>query len=527
MTRQDKLNSIGQCQPSVFELTGTKNQMSYFIIPLPHDVYTSKEPETVLQNFKELGWEIMNHANPYQGFNSDQKRIYPHDEASINSIKSYIYEHMLPNISDTKNDPKKAARYFFSNYSNLMLQKNDFEQLWMFEEVDSKNNSIYKAQIDLDGIDLWIFNKHIAFFTLRTKLNINDNSTVSNISSKYNRTMRDFRKIYVNEEKYLFTNDSTAGVSLITWLLNLITNKGQSNNLLKLTSNLLNENQNHIIYHNSYYAKMITALHINENEFNGIEIESTYAGELNSINITGTSVLEEMPYHLASTGEIYPNKMWENNEEYINEEVNKGGINIWKYWSGIAMHDAMAFFSVGEGGTGIINHARHSYYFIYMLNLYVNYTLRLFEHKLIDREFTNIENIYPIFIDTQRLRNQFMSSEIATKFQPNIVHNAISSAMKTDKIFLEIKENIDGTMELTRQNTDMMITAVMSLFTFCGIWISQDKLLEVFKLYPWWSAAGTITVFSLLILIIIKRSSAARLIKQIRRKLIQIVESYF
>ena len=450
-----------------------------------------------------------------------QERIFPNDAVSMGAVKAYIYNHMLPTMP-SYSDRSKAIREVFAEFGNLLFRKEDIASLWQFE--GDERDTVFNAKVDLEGIDLWVLNKHIAFFVLRTKMNIDDSSTLSDISSRYNRVMRDFRGVYVNEEKRLFSNNASKGIKLVEWLLKLVTPQGEETNLIGNTQAMCEMDEFYPIHNSAHYAKMITALHIEESGFYGEEIEDTYTEELLYAQINGTGILEEVPYHLASTGELYPCKMWENNESYINEQVNIHGINIWKYWSGIAMHDSMAFFSIGEGGSGIVNHARHSYYFIYMLNFYINYTLRYFEHRLIDKEFTSIENIYPMFIEMQRLRNQFMSAEIATKFQPNIVHNAISSAMKTEEIYGEIKENVDATLALTRQNTDMMVTAAMSLFTFGGLWVSQEKLIELFKQHPWWSASAALFVFVVVLVAIAKRSQLVRWGKKLRRKVYRMIQ---
>ena len=256
------------------------------------------------------------------------------------------------------------------------------------------------------------------------------------------------------------------------------------------------------IYNTSYYAKLITAIHVDTDTIkdeNGEDfiIEPLEKNNLIFKEINGTGTLEEIPYYLATTSELYPYGMFDANEEYIHSLVDEGGITIWKYWSGIAVKDSLAFFSLKSGGSNIVNNARNCYYFIYMLNLYINYKLRYFEHTLIDKDFTNLDKIYPKFVQLQQLRNQFMSNEIAVRFQSNIIHNAISEALNTSNMYEEVKENVIDTLELTRNNTDMILTVGTSVVAFMGAWISQDTINELYQKQP------ALTVSSILVVVFI------------------------
>ena len=505
MTRQETLKGIGECKPSTFTQANIKNQMSYFIIPTPHEVYKKKNYWELIFNFKKLGWEV---ANPKE---AEADRIFSHDARSMGSIKSYLYNQMLPQMQNNVSQIDE----FFSENQNLLLQKDTSSSQYNF-----KCNE-YETTFHLDAIDLWILDEHIAFFVLKTRLTAEDESSVSDISSKFNRTMRDFKALYYDDKKQLFSNSAEQGVSVLDWLYSLveIEEKSLLSHTEEKVQTLQNRDEYYPIFHTSYNAKMITAMHIDEMQINGEDIEPTFKSDLIHSQINGTSAIEETPYYLASTSELYPSKGWESNEEFLNDQVNNGEINIWKYWSGVVLHDSMAFFSIGDGGSAVVNSARNSYYFIYILNLYVNYKLRYFEHKLIDSEFTSIENIYPMFTDLQRLKNQFMGMEISSLFQPNIVHQAIGGAMKTDDIFDEIKDNVEGTLNLTTQNTDIMITAIISIFSVMGLWLNQEMMLDFFDRDPILAVFLSVVTLIGISIVIIKRSVVITKLKRWRKKI--------
>ena len=275
---------------------------------------------------------------------------------------------------------------------------------------------------------------------------------------------------------------------------------------------------------------MITAIQIDtdtikDNNDNEVAIEGSFEEELKFIEIDGSSTLDEMPYYLATTSDIYPDRLFEASEAYIYSLMNEGGISLWKYWSGVAIEDSLAFFSLKSGGSGIVNSARNNVYFIYMLNLYINYQLRYLEHTLIDKDFINIDNIYPKIMDLQRLNNQFIGNEIAIKFQPNEIHQAISKALQTKEMFEEIENNIAKTYELTKDNTNIIITIFMGFATFIGAFLSKDKIISFYDKHT--NTAITITIFVILFVIIgiVKRKSVMSFINKIFNKISYLIPS--
>ena len=519
MTRQEKITAIGECSASIYK--DIANHMSYFIIPVAHNVFGSSNSLT-LDKIKKLGWTMANVQvdETKKGSTQEHKRVFREDPTNMNAIKSYIYEHMVPDFSYRKPKKEKDFRTFLGDFNNILLQKTDLHKDWTVTEVPH-NREPTSMRIELDGIDLWILNKNIAFFTLRTKQSVSDTTSLSDISSKLNRVMREFRTVYVNEKNHTFSNAKNGGTPLVEWLFELTMIEEEKDavntSILGFSVAELQSSKYSMIYENSYYSKMITAVHIDESTFAEEELIQKCEGEISYDVYDSIDAFQEMSFLLGSTSELFPDQAWENNEEYIYNQLNLGGINIWKNWTGAALHDSLAFFAAGKGNSGIVHQARNGYYFIYMLNLYINYSLRVFEHKLIDKEFIDIEKIYPLYVEKQRLRNQFMGIEIATRFQPNFIHERISRAMKTDTIYSEIQQNIDNTLSLTQKNTDIMITAVLSIFTFSGLWISQDKLFTLFSDYPLRSALASVTVLIFVIVLLVNRSKIIQKSKRFRQ----------
>lgn len=555
MTRQEKITEIGKLKPSTFTWDKkdiAKNQMSYFIIPFAHEIYSKKAPVKIVENLESLNWKMVNNIakkdnklvmlsveqekqrvadeklfekKRKRGLTSEDDKLEfqttrilstSGDARNMDSIKLYLYDEMMPRCT--------SIEEHFEGQKNLIFQKSDIDKEWSFKYYEGPKDNLelkYTVSFLLDGLDLLIVDKHIAFFTIKTQLPLNDESTINEISSKFNRNMRDFRSMYVDVTTKTFSNDSSQGVNVFDWFSSLVEFEDKS--LLSRTENKLQDIQNkkeyYPLFNASYNAKMITAMHVKEMSVVGEEIEPAFVDDLITMNIDGTSSLEEMPYLLATTSELYPTKGWEGNEEYINEQIGNGQINIWKYWSGVALHDSLAFFSIGEGSSAIVNTSRNSYYFIYMLNLYATYKMRYFEHKLIDNDFVSIENIRPLFSDLQRLKNQYMCTELSSLFQPNAVHEAIKGSMKTDDMYDEIKDNIEATLEITSRNTDLVVTAFISVFTIGGMYFNKDWISDLFSSHLYIALTSTVIIAFIGAIGLYNRSSIIRVIGKFRTKI--------
>lgn len=551
MTRQERITEIGKLKPSTFfidDLPQAKNQMSYFVIPFAHEIYKKKAPKKVIDKLEKLNWKVRNNLAKIDGevktlsAQEEQERVKAESEfkkkkksgkvldkdkpklqttrllsttgdaRNMESIKLYLYDEMIPRCTDIEEH--------FVTQKNLIFQNSKIEKEWTFNSYMSGELD-FEAEFLLDGLDLLIVDEHIAFFTIKTQLALDNKSSINDISSKFNRTMRDFRALYVDVQTKTFSNDSKKGINVFDWFASLVEVDGES--LLSHGDKQLQEIQNqkeyYPVFNASYNAKMITAMHIDEMHVAGEEIEPAFTDDLITMNIDGTSSLEEMPYLLATTSELYPTKGWEANEEYINEQIGNGQINIWKYWSGVALHDSMAFFSIGEGSSTIVNSCRNSYYFIYMLNLYASYKVRYFEHELIDNEFVSIESIRPLFSDLQRLKNQYMCTELSSLFQPNVVHEAIKGAMRTDDMYDEVKDNIEATLEITSRNTDIIVTALITIFSVGGMYFNHDMLMDFFTEHQTVAVSIGIVVSIVILIGVKERSSIIRWVKKLRTKI--------
>jgi len=450
MTRQEQIEFLGQQKPSKFN--DKKNFLSYLIIPIPHKVYDFKTIDEFLNKVDEANWDFLNKQN---------KRVLDY----ANSLKKHIYESFLPFYNEKKKDN------FFIEKKHLLLRKKINKKFKIESKYD--NGKTTDNDFILEDIDLWILEENIAFFVLKFGIDEYSKLTLNDLSIT-NRTLKDFRNLQIKNNSIIFDKENA---NFIDWLLNLT--KIDNKSFLNIKKEDLESDDFYPIYNSSYYAKLLTAVHINIEDTKLSQIEKT-TQELKTIEIDGTDTIEEMPFLLATTSELYPSKMWEANENYINEMVNKGGINIWKYWSGITLKDSLSFFSVNDGGGMIVSSCKDINYFIYIMNLYLDYSIKLLEDKLAkDKHFFDIEKSFKMAEKLQILKNLYMNEEIAIRFQPNEIHQAILSGLETKKLLEEVQNNVEKTYDRTKDNTGFIATLITITVALAGLFVSQDEIRDL------------------------------------------------
>ena len=534
MHREEILDFIGKQKPSTFSYFDEEkkedvtviNHMSYFIIPFPHAVYdgilngfnTYYKIDNFLQGMKEKNWILKNPKD------EKDEKLFKCD----NSMKRYIYNDMIPHIDFDKKINKKE---FFQKRDNLLFQ-HKINPEWSLT-IKQKNNDI-NIDFIMDDIDLWIMDDHIAFLVLKTKMPLDSELNVSEISSLFNRNMREFRSLDIDFEKQNITHHRDGGNLLDKFLVEKLSIA--NNSLLNITKKDLNEKEYYTIYNASFYAKMITAIHIDASKVENteIELEPSIEPKLNTHEVNDINVMEHCAYLLCSTSSIAPHDSYANDYGYIRSQIEKSGIGIWKYWSGLTLADSLGFFGIKEeAGSAFVSQARNESYFIYMLNMYISFKIRYFEYQLIDKDFSEVEKIKFIKEKMQRLKNEYSSKEIAKKFQPNEINSAIQKGMGYLEVYDEVESNIDNTLSLSKDRTAEYI-GIFGLILFF-----QDEIKNIFITYIMNSKIiiyfnDTFTLFHKIIIfgilsvvLIFNIKNIIKKFKRIGKKIIDIKRKYF
>lgn len=473
MTRQEKLKQIGNMHLSAYT--------SKFIIPVPHRFY--ENDISIFKDIEKSNWEIVNkhkEIKDYFGVGGHLKEGARRVGAF--SIQAYIYNNMIPKIDYV---PKES---FFNDSKTLLLNRK-------FENKKVKLRSLFdkKYSFFLRDIDVWIFEEHISFFVLNIEFDDSSKYTINELN-EFNNIFRNFKSLKLTEENDFINLKETNKIrdgeqhSFIEYLLELteiqtiekMTSRGEEivkKSFLNIDKcDCTNQYKSKIIndlysiYHTSTNAKLLvgmqtSTIYYEDEDHTYIKIEEDIEECISNKHVKEMSILSEIPFYLATCTSFTPEKSWTANDDYIYQLVNEGGLNIWKYSAGITIHDSSAFIGLGNDGGSVVGNVNGPFYFIYMLNLYINFQIRYIEHNIIDDNFESKEINY-WYKKLQKLKNQFVSDQIGIKFQENEVNKSMSSALKTHELLSEVSSNLVETKSITASNFGIYMTLVGFIFVY-------------------------------------------------------------
>lgn len=522
MKRIEILKKIGNSVPSIYhdreKDIESLNFGSIFIIPFTHNFYQQKYDDSINKKINE-NWEINNNEVESTFFCSE--------------IKKHVLESFLPTINEGK---EKEHFLFKKNYS--LRYKGDKES-FIFKHKGNDYKLLFKE------IDLWIMKREIAFISYQIELEKENIEKIETISTVINRELRDFRSLYINLEDKTIEEIPSEGkkkkeflkdkISLLRYFLELTVDKNTKESFLNvditsiekkfsLVSNkeqkendLTNETEKEIIYDSTQYAKMITSIHISDSK---IEIEEIVPLEESIKNSFEFNIIAEASYNLGtvSSFDLSKEKSFLMNEQYVYNNLNKTGIHIWKFWSGVVLKDSCSFFSLNEGRSDIVFKAKSTYYFLYILTFYINLRLKFYEHYLIDEDFIDIDKIYPLEKEIQDLKNQLIPQEISLRFQPNIVSEKINLAFNNVALLDSVESKVQNTYKYTKANTDVVFSFIVSFITLGTMWLSMDDIKHFYEESPLLTLIIFISLTIFAGFLYIKRSSVIKFLKGLIKK---------
>jgi len=460
MTRQEQLSEIGKMQ---IEDYGSK-----FIIPVPHKFY--KNSSDIFTQVEKRGWTILNRHLNAKG------ETIPKQFGAYN-IKTYIYENMIPYYFDHE------AQEFLDESKTLVLKKDIHQKM-----------HIAGFDFTLVDIDLWIFEEYISFFTINVDIDKTKYSVDELIV--FNRSLRNFKFLTMEvlgdtinlTQQPVYEGEKYVVLEKLLELTLIDDESFLNVKTIDCQYSVTKERDNELfpIYNSSANAKLLTAIQTKKTTFsNGEEVEPFDKNLINHLSVNEMSILDEAPFYIASCSSMQGSEVsFIAHDDYIYSLVDDNGYNLWKYSSGITLHDSCAF--IGMGGEDkkcgpLVSNMQSGFYFVYVLNLYINFQIRHIEHQLIDENFESIDINY-WYKKLQKLKNQFITSDIAIKFQENEVHNSISTAFKSADMLEEVTNNLMETKEITQSNRGVYMT----LFGFIFVTIFQEpiqKFVDTYSIY--------------------------------------------
>lgn len=490
--RKEFFKAIGESTPDIFQST--------YIIPFCHDVHSIKDDEELSSFAKTLessGWNILN---------NNKADLFLHD------IKQYLKDSLLPEFPSKIEEQK----VFIQSKKSLVLRSKKFTSLKLKyfprEQEDPNNPKHQEFSLNLSSIDIWLLSENIGLFVFHVEQS--HQYIIDQYSTIINRTLRDYKNIYALEDtnSINISNKSLEnGSKLIDLCFELTKKKNSDKSFLNINS----IDKEDIISQSTHYAKMLTSVYvdkkeidINNKKFDIVESRDKLTEETS----TDFNYFDELPYLLATTSSFDPSKepTFIAHRRYLYDNLQSSSINIWRGWTGISLQDSCAFFSAKDGDKFIVLSNSTSNYFLYVMNIVTNIRLKLYEVGVIDEDFINVHKIYPLKRNLQKLKNQFIANEVSIKFQPSHIYKQMEKGLKNQEILDEISNNIDTTLDLTKQNTDAFVSAGAVLFAVGSLW---EPIAKGFSLYPIITSIVSIGLVVSIIITIYKRVTVLKKIR--------------
>ncbi len=152
-------------------------------------------------------------------------------------------------------------------------------------------------------------------------------------------------------------------------------------------------------------------------------------------------------YDLASTGDegnaagLSSRKDWQVSPEYLRSLFATQGIEIWEYWRGMALHDALAFLSY-DRSMPIGWQAEAYYYPLYVYHYHVQHRLNCFSEEIIDQELSDVLQARGIKNDFNKFRNQYWFRDLTKDFQGLEVAKKLKAGMGIEEIYNTVEAEI-------------------------------------------------------------------------------------
>lgn len=418
MHYKELLTSLGQCTPTEYE--GDANHISTFIVPFEHEFYKDFSVfQKMHSSMLAKKWVFNNSSQAFH------EKIYP-------KLKKNILDGIFGCYGE------KEAKSFFDNGKALSFSSKEIpNDIWSFLAKNGEGSFVKK--ITFLGLDLWLF-KEIGFFVYK----ISSKEDLNTISKDLYRNLRDFRALTFDREKKEIIYVGKDGGNINEFI-------NQCTGLKICCDNKL-----------STYAKTINAINLTDVSPFKETFEQALSRDENGISFYAAQdvdVLMQATYLFATTSDFFPQNCDEPSDSYIHAMVGKSGIDIWKYWKGIVLHDTLSFVSYGKSGGGsIVSEAKRINYLLYIINLYTYFKLTQMDKLLSSPEFLDIDHLFKAREEVQILKNQFFVSKIATAFQPNEINAKIHEGLELQNLLEEVENNILQSYEFSKENYSMMIT---------------------------------------------------------------------
>ncbi len=171
---------------------------------------------------------------------------------------------------------------------------------------------------------------------------------------------------------------------------------------------------------------------------------------------------------------------WEYNREYIRSLMENNLIEVWEYWSALALRDTIAFVSYSTK-VPIMWQAESRYYPLYVFCYHLRYQLDKLSDEIVDYDMSNARRGRRIRDAFQRFRNHYWFQEATKDFVGIEVFERMKKGMRINEVYDAVSNEIS---EVTRHLQEKWEGSIKRWSAGLAIFIWPSKTLWEQIIYP-------------------------------------------
>lgn len=135
---------------------------------------------------------------------------------------------------------------------------------------------------------------------------------------------------------------------------------------------------------------------------------------------------------------------WQYSLDYIRRIMDRQGIEVWEYWSGLALRDVCAFVSWSDAMPLIRSHQLEArYYPLFVYAYHLRFALDTMAEDSVDHDLVEIRKLRGQLRRFQEFRSRYWFKEVSIDFQGVEVFEKIKAAANIDAIYATVSEELN------------------------------------------------------------------------------------
>ena len=151
---------------------------------------------------------------------------------------------------------------------------------------------------------------------------------------------------------------------------------------------------------------------------------------------------------------------WQYSVEYIRNILENNLVEVWEYWSGLALRDTFSFVSYDES-MPISWQAETRYYPLYLITIHLRMRLEKFSREIIDSDLAGYCKGKQIRADLVEFRNHYWFQEVTKDFVGVEVFDRMKKGMNIEELFAQVTEEIAEVSEHLQQKFEKGVKWVL------------------------------------------------------------------